>query len=218
MSPSSGPRLHWSQRQQQQQEQHQQQQQQLQHAQQLPSDKAAINDTLDVLEACGSHPQQSEWRRLWELASSRYFDRRHRVLWWRILHGSLMCGAYKAYIHRATPEQACCPFSCCSSLSQPQTISHLFLECPAAATVISWLCRLWHAITGHMHYRHKKGLLLLSQLGDFGWRDIGDTLALFFFFFFFGLQGCCMCFQQQLDVLLVLLALLCFVMCFAAVS
>ena len=45
MSPSSGPRLHWSQRQQQQQEQHQQQQQQLQHAQQLPSDKAAINDT-----------------------------------------------------------------------------------------------------------------------------------------------------------------------------
>ena len=150
MSPSSGPRLHWSQRQQQQQEQHQQQQQQLQHAQQLLSDKAAINDTLDVLEACGGHPQQSEWRRLWELASSRYFDRQHRVLWWRILHGSLMCGAYKTYIHRATPEQACCPFSCCSSLSQPQTISHLFLECPVAATVISWLCRLWHAMTGHM--------------------------------------------------------------------
>ena len=44
----------------------------------------------------------------------------------------------------------CCPSSCCSSLSQPQTISHLFLECPAAATVISWLCRLWHAMTGHM--------------------------------------------------------------------
>ena len=80
MSPSSGPRLHWSQRQQQQQEQQQQQQQQLQHAQQLPSDKAAINDTLDVLEACGSYPQQSEWRRLWELASSRYRDGQHRVL------------------------------------------------------------------------------------------------------------------------------------------
>ena len=31
-----------------------------------------------------------------------------------------------------------------------------------------------------MHYRHKKGLLLLSQLGDFGWHDIGDTLALYF--------------------------------------
>ena len=89
MSPSQRPRLHWSQRQQ------QQQHQQLQHALQLLSNKAAINDTLDVLEACGSHPQQSEWRRLWELASSRYFDRQHRVLWWRILHGSLMCGAGK---------------------------------------------------------------------------------------------------------------------------
>ena len=31
-----------------------------------------------------------------------------------------------------------------------------------------------------MHYRHKKGLLLLSQLGDFGWHDIGDALALYF--------------------------------------
>ena len=30
------------------------------------------------------------------------------------------------------------------------SISHLFLECPAAVSVISWLCRLWHAMTGHM--------------------------------------------------------------------
>ena len=28
--------------------------------------------------------------------------------------------------------------------------------------------------------KKKKGLLLLSHLGDFGWRDIGDTLALYF--------------------------------------
>ena len=84
MSPSKLPGLpglHWSQRQQQQQEQQQQQQQQqqqLQQAQQLPSDKAAINDTFDVPEVCGSHPQQSERRRLWELASSKYFDKQHR--------------------------------------------------------------------------------------------------------------------------------------------
>ena len=201
MSPSSGPRLHWSQRQLQQQEQHQQQQQQLQHAQQLPSDKAAINDTLDVLEACGSHPQQSEWRRLWELASSRYFDRRHRVLWWRILHGSLMCGAYKAYIHRATPEQACCPFSCCSSLSQPQTISHLFLECPAAATVISWLCRLWQAMTGHMPQASVATILAATTAeGQCASEALLQTwhrlrlavlhsIFFFFFFFFFGRDG-----------------------------
>ena len=33
---------------------------------------------------------------------------------------------------------------------------------------------------GGVRCQHKKGLLLLSQLGGFGWRDIGDTLALYF--------------------------------------
>ncbi|KAL3150195.1 hypothetical protein ABBQ32_000054 [Trebouxia sp. C0010 RCD-2024] len=47
-------------------------------------------------------------------------------------------------------EQACCPYACCSSPNQPQTISHMFLECPMAATVIGWLCRLWQAVTGHL--------------------------------------------------------------------
>ena len=31
--------------------------------------------------------------------------------------------------------------------------------------------------------KEKKGLLLSSQLGGFGWRDIGDTLALYFSIF-----------------------------------
>ncbi|DBA76180.1 TPA: hypothetical protein ACH3X1_009909 [Trebouxia sp. C0004] len=73
-----------------------------------------------------------------------------RILWWRILHGCVMCGAFSAYIGRATPQQACCPFACCCTPAQPQTISHMFLECPVAATVVSWLCRLWQAMTGYM--------------------------------------------------------------------
>jgi len=67
------------------------------------------------------------------------------------LHGSLMCGANRAYIGRATPAQANCPFPCCSSPSQPQTISHLFFTCPVAAKVTDWLCRLWQAMTGYLH-------------------------------------------------------------------
>ncbi|DBA69810.1 TPA: hypothetical protein ACH3X2_14309 [Trebouxia sp. C0005] len=149
MTPSQTPRVHWSDRQQQRQEQHQQQTQQ-QPAAQLPLEKAAANDTIDVLEACGSHAQQAQWQRTWELASASYLDRQHRVLWWRLLHTSLMCGAYRAYIGRATPAQATCPFSCCIGLSQPQTISHLFITCPVAATVTDWLCRLWQAMTGYL--------------------------------------------------------------------
>ena len=61
-----------------------------------------------------------------------------------------MCGAYRAYIGRATPAQANCPFSCCIDPGQPQTISHLFITCPVAATVTDWLCRLWQAMTGYL--------------------------------------------------------------------
>ena len=121
MAPSQGPRLHWSQRQLHlQEQQHQRQQQQPPQSRQLqqtPSHQATNDVTVDVLGACGSHPQLSEWRRLWELANAAYFNRQHRVLWWRMLHGCVMCGAYRAYIGRASPEQACCPFACCSSLS-----------------------------------------------------------------------------------------------------
>ncbi|DBA67632.1 TPA: hypothetical protein ACH3X2_001368 [Trebouxia sp. C0005] len=59
MTPSQTSRVQWSDRQQQRQEQHQQQTQQ-QPATQLPLQKAAANDTIDVLEACGSHAQQAE--------------------------------------------------------------------------------------------------------------------------------------------------------------
>ena len=141
--------MHWSDWQQKRQELHQQQTQQ-QLAPQLPLDMAAADDMIDVLEACGSHPQQAQWRHIWELASASYLDRQHRVLWWRLLHGSLMCGAHIAYIGRALPAQANCPFSCCIDPNQPQTISHLFITCPVAATVTEWLCRLWQAMTGYL--------------------------------------------------------------------
>ena len=148
MALSRGYRQHWSQRQQQQQAQ--QQQHPSQQPRQRRSDRATMDDTVDVLAPPDNHPQLSEWRRVWELASAAFFNRQHRVLWWRILHGCVMCGAFSAYIGRATMEQACCPHACCSAAPQPQTISHLFLECPVAATVISWLCRLWQAMTGHL--------------------------------------------------------------------
>ena len=80
------------------------------HAEQSRLASRTASDTTDVLEACGSHARQAQWRHIWELASASYLDRRHRVLLWRLLHGSLMCGAYKSYIGRATPAQANCPF------------------------------------------------------------------------------------------------------------
>ena len=76
MAPSRGHRQHWSERQQQQQAQ---QQQPAQQPRQLPSDRAANNDTMDVLGDPGDPPQLTEWRRLWQLASAAYLNRQHRV-------------------------------------------------------------------------------------------------------------------------------------------
>ena len=76
---------------------------------QLPSDRAGNNDTMDVLGEPGDPPQLAEWRRLWQLAGAAYLNRQHRVLWWRTLHGCVMCRAFSAYNGRATPQQACCP-------------------------------------------------------------------------------------------------------------
>ena len=102
MAPSRGHRQHWSQRQQRQQTQ---QQHPAQQPRQVLSDRAANNDTIDVLGDPSSPPQLSEWRKLWGLANAAYFNRQHRVLWWRILHGCVMCGAFSAYIGRSTPRQ-----------------------------------------------------------------------------------------------------------------
>ncbi len=78
MTPSQTPRLHWSDRQQQRQEQHQQQTQQ-QPAPQLPLDRSATDDTIDVLEACGcSLPPLASYDRVsacllsCQLAGGRY--------------------------------------------------------------------------------------------------------------------------------------------------
>ncbi len=69
-TPSQTPRIYWSDRQQQRQEQHQQPTQQ-QPSSQLPLERAAADDIIDVLEACGSRPQQAQWRAIPELASIR---------------------------------------------------------------------------------------------------------------------------------------------------
>ena len=113
-----------------------------------PADQARADDMLDVLQACGSHPLDSRWSNLWQSVHAAHFDRQHRVLWWRLLHGSLMCRAYKAYIHSLSAQESYCPYASCSSCAQ--TLTHLFIQCPATAQTIQWLCQIWGAITGQM--------------------------------------------------------------------
>ena len=105
-------------------------------------------------------------RHIWELTSASNLDRQHRVLWWRLFHGSLMCGVYRAYIGKATAAQANCLFSSCIGPSQPQTISHLFVTCLVAAEVTIWLCRLWQVMTGYLPVVSVASLLAADTPAD----------------------------------------------------
>lgn len=140
MNPRPGHIQHWSDHQQQRQEQ-QQQQLQLTTPTQLsfcPVDQTKADDMIDVL-----HAPESQWSSLWQSVHAAYFDRQHRVLWWRILHGNLMC---RAYFQGLPVDQLHCPYFSCSAC--PQTLSDLFMHCPAAAQAIEWLCEVWGVVTG----------------------------------------------------------------------
>ncbi|DBA84921.1 TPA: hypothetical protein ACH3X1_005932 [Trebouxia sp. C0004] len=93
MAPSSGHRPHWAQRRQRQQTQQQQPARQPSGFRQteLPTMTpwmcwGYLSATLSSLSGASSGS--------WPVLPT--YDRQHRILWWRILHGCVMCGAFSA--------------------------------------------------------------------------------------------------------------------------
>ena len=105
----------------------------------IASSGPAVDVMQDPLCRDASHatpPWSPVWRRLLGIE----LDREHRTLGWRILHGSVLCGAFRAYVSRGSVEQASCPHAACTG--SLQTLSHLFVTCPVAAPVWDWVARL----------------------------------------------------------------------------
>ena len=99
----------------------------------------------DRQDALASTAGASCWKPYWSFMADGDLDRHQRVTTFRLLHCALACGAFKAYTNqRLAPHLALCPFQDCQQ--QPQTLSHLFLHCPAAAPVCDWLCSQGSAI------------------------------------------------------------------------
>lgn len=100
------------------------------------------DDRQDAMAPTAGDPY---WKPYWSFMADGDFDRHHRVTSFRLLHCALACGAFKAYTNQQlAPHLALCPFQDCQQ--QPQTLSHLFLHCPAAAPVCDWLCSQGSAI------------------------------------------------------------------------
>ena len=86
------------------------------------------------------------WSSVWGRLKDIELDRQHRVLAWRILHGSVFCGAFRLYLHRTDALGAACPHVACGAAMQ--TMSHMFLECPVAQGVWHWVRQLWLSVAG----------------------------------------------------------------------
>ena len=107
-----------------------------------------VSDEVDV--AAQRAGPQPRWHGVWDRLHDSALDRDARALGWRILHGSLNVGAFRAYMTsqlRASPAMdGMCSHPGCQQ--QPETISHVFIHCPVAAQVTQWLCDVWERVTG----------------------------------------------------------------------
>ena len=107
-----------------------------------------VSDEVDVVaQRAGPQPR---WHGVWERLHDSALDRDARALGWRILHGSLNVGAFRAYMTNqlsASPAtDGMCSHPGCQH--QPETLSHVFIHCPVAAQVTQWLCDVWERVTG----------------------------------------------------------------------
>ena len=87
------------------------------------------------------------WQRLLDPTLHRPF----RLTCWRLLHGCLGCKAFLLHIRgrqTALPTDGCCEAADCLPLASLETLTHAFLECPAASPAIDWLLATWHQLTG----------------------------------------------------------------------
>jgi exonuclease III len=124
-----------------------QRQQQLQ--QQLQIRSPARDDLLDpVTEHMGPVDASShKWVAAYQRAGHKQLPRSLRVFGWRLLHAGVKVGARRMVVSgRREPAQFTCPAQQCQQQPQLETLTHLFVECPVAATVWQWFAQLWQQV------------------------------------------------------------------------
>ena len=105
---------------------------------------------LDEEDAVRSVPgPHLPWRVAWAQARWAALGHEQWAFAWRLLHGRLYVGAFLAHIDASFPrdEERCCQ-AACGDAGRVESLSHLFLECPAVQPVLQWLRRLWRCVAG----------------------------------------------------------------------
>ena len=87
-----------------------------------------------------------DYSKVWRTLRDPTLHRPHRIVCWRILHGQLGCNAFLFHTLRRGSALCCNP--ACAAAGSVETLTHAFLECPAARPAVEWLCDTWAALTG----------------------------------------------------------------------
>ena len=137
----------------------------------------------DSAGACRRDMSRLPWHNVWMALKRAPIPREHKYVAWRLLHAALPCGAWKGSISRlrGTGEgtrgevAVHCDVLECGAAGDIETLSHIFLSCPVAAAVWSWVAQLWVAVTER---RPPVPSMQVHIVGDRAAWDPGDSAGL----------------------------------------
>ena len=134
-------------------------------AEALAGGAPGVDDAVDPAAKSPAGPWRSVWRRLQCPLLPR--DVRHTS--WLLLHGVLNCGAHRLRIPTAPHTDMHCLHHACTH--HLETLSHVFLDCPAVSPAVDWLCAVVERVLGRRPPRSAQCLLV----GDLRPWDPGDA-------------------------------------------
>lgn len=109
----------------------------------------AVQDQLDPLSGSGGAPGDPLLQLPWSRLLNPGLSRSHVATAWRILHGAILVRGLQVHLDpRLPPSAAYCTLPECQRRRHIETISHAFMDCPAARPTMDWLRDMWAAITG----------------------------------------------------------------------
>ena len=85
----------------------------------------------------------------------------HCMVGWKVLHGALMVGAQRLHMAQGAPCREGCCVTCRAAGrgEQLETLTHVFMDCPAVQPVLTWLLQAFQALAGELPPRDPLVLL-----------------------------------------------------------
>jgi len=100
---------------------------------------------VDVLAPPIGADPATPWGHVWRGPAHCGLTNVEKACAFRVLHGNTFTGVFKAYVRRGTREECFCTYGPCGA-NTPETLRHLFLDCPLARRTWTWLQQVWVAL------------------------------------------------------------------------